>query len=139
MVIKDWFPMPALKIASLNTALPPCGGGNFPAANSMCYESVDTVTAGLLTVTAGQLPAVSTLQSDNSVSFNYGTRNDPANQQAVISILISLTFTTDPYADGLSFLNEARECESNTFGTTFCQIAVAPFVLTEPNLKVTKA
>jgi uncharacterized repeat protein (TIGR01451 family) len=76
--------------------------------------------------------------ADNSLTFHYPPGNDPNNQPCVIDILLSAEVTGDPYADGLLFTNEVRECEQNSLGATICQTAIAPIVLTEPRLRITK-
>ncbi len=74
----------------------------------------------------------------NSLNYHYPPGNDPTNQPCVIDILLAVTVTGDPYADGLLFTNEAIECEQNSFNETICQTAVAPMQLTEPRLRITK-
>ena len=84
------------------------------------------------------VPPPTTSLTENSVSFDYGGANDPNNLPCDIDILLGVTVTGDPYADGLLFTNEARECEDNSLNETICQAAIAPMELTEPRLRITK-
>ncbi len=127
--VQDWAPLPALDTTTLTIPNPiPSCGGVFPAAGQVCLGPTDNV---------GQ-PMATSLNPDNSFTLDYGTQNNPANTPKTIEIWVSLKLTNKPYADGLFFTNEAQECEFNTFGVKFCQVAVARFELTEPSLRITK-
>lgn len=129
LTIRDWAPLPVLETNSLNLvpALSSCAG-NFPTAGTICFGATDNV---------GQ-PNTKTANIDNSFTFDYGTQNNPANTPKTIDLWFTLTLTNKPFADGLYLTNEAQECEFNTFGVKFCQVAVAQFELTEPSLRITK-
>ncbi len=89
-------------------------------------------------VSPGPVPTPTPSTADNSLTFHYPPANDPNNVPCVIDILLTVKVTGDPYADGLLFTNEASECEQNSFNETICQTAIAPMVLTEPRLRITK-
>ena len=129
LTIRDWAPLPVLDTNSLNLgpALSSCAG-NYPVTGTVCFGSTDNV---------GQ-PITKTPNSDNSFTFDYGTQDNPANTPKTIDLWYTLTLTNKPFADGLYLTNEGQECEFNTFGTMFCQVAVAQFELTEPSLRITK-
>lgn len=129
LTVRDWAPLPVLDTNSLSfpSTIPSCGGA-FPTAGQVCLGPNDNV---------GQ-PGTMTHNADNSFTFDYGTQNNPLNTPKTIEIWFTLTLTNKPFADGLYFTNEAQECEFNTFGKKFCQVAVAQFVLTEPSLRITK-
>lgn len=128
--IQDWAPLPVLDTNTLNfsTSLLSCGG-NFPAAGQVCLNVPND--------NVGQ-PLTMVHNIDNSFTFDYGTQNNPANTPKTIEIWYSLKLTNKPFADGLFLTNEVQECEFNTFGVQFCQVAVARFELTEPSLRITK-
>lgn len=89
-------------------------------------------------VSPGPVPTPTPSTADNSLTFHYPPANNPNNVPCVIDILLTVKVTGDPYADGLLFTNEASECEQNSFNETICQTAIAPMVLTEPRLRITK-
>jgi uncharacterized repeat protein (TIGR01451 family) len=89
-------------------------------------------------VSPGPVPTPTPSTADNSLTFHYPPANNPNNVPCVIDILLAVKVTGDPYADGLLFTNEASECEQNSFNETICQTAIAPMVLTEPRLRITK-
>jgi uncharacterized repeat protein (TIGR01451 family) len=129
LTIRDWAPLPVLDTNTLNLGpnLLPCGG-IYPAPGTVCFGSTDNV---------GQ-PFTKTLNTDNSFTFDYGTQNNTANTPKTIDLWFTLKVTNKPFADGLYLTNEGQECEFNTFGAKFCQVAVAQFVLTQPSLSITK-
>jgi uncharacterized repeat protein (TIGR01451 family) len=128
--VRDWAPLPALDTNTLTfpATIPSCGG-TFPNAGQVCLGPADDV---------GQPIGGMVHHADNSFTFDYGTQNNLANIPKTIELWFTLTLTNKPYADGLFFTNEAQECEFNTFGVKFCQVAVARFELTEPSLRITK-
>lgn len=129
ITVQDWAPLPALETNSLvfPATIPICTG--YPAAGQVCLGSNDNV---------GQPIGGMVHNPDNSFTFDYGTQNNPANAPKTIEFWFTLELTNKPYADGLFFTNEVQECEFNTFGVKFCQVAVARFELTEPSLRITK-
>jgi uncharacterized repeat protein (TIGR01451 family)/fimbrial isopeptide formation D2 family protein len=129
LTIRDWAPLPVLDTNTVNVGpnLLPCGGV-YPTAGTVCFGSTDNV---------GQ-PITKTLNTDNSFTFDYGTQNNLANTPKTVDLWFTLKLTNKPFADGLYLTNEGQECEFNTFGVKFCQVAVAQFQLTEPSLSITK-
>ena len=82
---------------------------------------------------------VSPATATNSLTFDYGTfPNSINNAPRKIDLLFTLTVTHAPFADGLFLTNEALECEDNTFGVTFCQVAIAQLHVQEPKLGISK-
>jgi uncharacterized repeat protein (TIGR01451 family) len=136
LTIQDWLPLPIFDVADPDangTAGPPmsfsaaaCG---IPAPGQACLGPTNTLTVS---------PTFTSNVPTNSVTFNYGTFNDPTNTPRKIDLLFTLTATNDPFADGLFLTNEARECETNTFGTTFCQVAIAQVQMAEPDVRIMK-
>jgi len=126
--VDDWLPQPALSVAAFSTTLAPCGATP-PGANTACYKVLSPVPAPTLTVNA----------SANSLHFTFPDFNNTANTPVTITLEMTLAITNIPFADGLFLTNESRECELNSYGATFCQVAVAQFELTEPSLRIRKA
>jgi uncharacterized repeat protein (TIGR01451 family) len=136
LTIQDWLPLPIFDVADPDangTAGPPmsfsaaaCG---IPAPGQACLGPTNTLTVS---------PTFTSNVPTNSVTFNYGTFNDPTNTPRKIDLLFTVTATNDPFADGLFLTNETRECEKNTFGTTFCQVAIAQVQMAEPDVRIIK-
>src|SRR5207244_12957706 len=74
----------------------------------------------------------------NSLTFTFGNLNNPPNTPVTITMEITLPVTQDPFADGLFLTNEGEECERNSYGTRFCQTAIAQFELAEASLHIYK-
>jgi uncharacterized repeat protein (TIGR01451 family) len=133
LTIQDWLPLPKFLVAGTTFSNTQCG---IPAVGASCLGP--SLPALSLTLPVVPTYPGSTPPSSNSFTFTYGTFNDPANQPRVIDLLFTRVVTNTPAADGLYVTNEAQECESNTFGVTFCQSAIAQVHVREPALKITK-
>jgi uncharacterized repeat protein (TIGR01451 family) len=149
LTIQDWLPLPIFDVA--HPAADGTPGPGWPFISSTATNSNDPPPSGIAWPTASDTLSAWLAQhfspptlfptvpvSTNSLTFNYGTFNDPTNQPGKIDLLFTLTVTNTPFADGLYLTNEAQECESNTFGVTFCQAAIAQVHVREPALKITK-
>ena len=136
LTIQDWLPLPIFDVADPDadgTVGPPmsfsavaCG---IPAPGQACLGPSNTLTVS---------PTLTSNVPTNSVTFNYGTFNDPTNTPRKIDLLFTLTATNDPFADGLFLTNQAQECEKNTFNMTFCQTAIAQVQMAEPKVRIIK-
>ncbi len=136
LTIQDWLPLPVFDVADPDangTSGPPmsfsaaaCG---IPAPGQACLGPSNTLTV---------VPTFTSNVPTNSVTFNYGTFNDPTNTPRKIDLLFTLTATNDPFADGLFLTNQAQECEKNTFNMTFCQTAIAQVQMAEPDVRIIK-
>jgi uncharacterized repeat protein (TIGR01451 family) len=131
LTIQDWLPLPVLPVPStFSLAVPLCSGTPLPG--NACQVTIPSWTYAIPPMTLSLPPFT------NSIKFTYGTFYDSINTPRDIDLLFTLTVSTDPFADGLYLTNEAQECESNTFGATFCQTAIAQVHVREPALKITK-
>jgi uncharacterized repeat protein (TIGR01451 family) len=133
LTIEDWFPLPVTPLAGAGMTFTPtvCG---IPLAGAACLGPWDSVTAGL-----APPPVFSADATHNSIFWDYGDfhHNHPS-QEVVIDLLVTLEISDKPFADGLHLTNVVQECEANSQGDTYCQVAMAQFELTEPLLKITK-
>jgi uncharacterized repeat protein (TIGR01451 family) len=128
LTIEDWFPLPVLPLTGgmiLDPLLCPIV---MPASGHICRGAGHTLNV---------IPTLS-INPNNSLTLDYGSHDETNNLPKTIELFVTLTVSSDPYADGLFLTNEARECELNTFGVQFCQVAVARFELTEPNVRIRK-
>jgi uncharacterized repeat protein (TIGR01451 family)/fimbrial isopeptide formation D2 family protein len=128
--IEDWLPLPTYNVAGINFANSFCSG--VPTPGNSCLGPGDQMHG--LPVS----PTVWAPTGTNSIKFDYGTINDAANTPRKIDLLFTYQVTPLPFADGLFLTNEAQECETNTFGESFCQVAIAQVNLRQPNLRVHK-
>jgi uncharacterized repeat protein (TIGR01451 family)/fimbrial isopeptide formation D2 family protein len=132
LTIQDWLPLPKFLVAGSTFSNTQCG---IPNVGASCLgPSVPALSLTLPVIPIYSVPNPPT----NSFLFTYGTFNDPTNQPRFIDLLFTRVVTNTPAVDGLYVTNEARECESNSFGVTFCQNAIAQVHVREPALKITK-
>jgi uncharacterized repeat protein (TIGR01451 family)/fimbrial isopeptide formation D2 family protein len=125
--VVDYSPIPVLPIPSTFTLLN-CG----PAIPAVSQAS----SMGLFCA----LPAPFLLLTGppNSLTFDYGDFNLPANTPGAVDLRYTVQVSPAPFVDGLQLTNEAYETESDTFGLTFAQAAIAQITLCEPKLRVRK-
>jgi fimbrial isopeptide formation D2 family protein/uncharacterized repeat protein (TIGR01451 family) len=131
LTIRDWYPLPIFVVPPMSITQCPVLLTFSPPPGQACWRS-----------TPNLVPVTAVTNSDNSVTYTpgpLGTFNNPGNQPLTIEMLSTLTVTPDPFADALLFTNEAQECESNSYGTRFCQTAIAQITLQEPSLKIRKS
>lgn len=131
LTIQDWLPLPKFLVAGTTFSNTQCG---IPAVGASCLGP----SLPALSLTLPVVPTYSGDPSANSFTFTYGTFNDTSNQPRVIDLLFTRVVTNTPAADGLYVTNEAQESESNTFGVTLRQTAIAQVHVREPALKITK-
>jgi uncharacterized repeat protein (TIGR01451 family)/fimbrial isopeptide formation D2 family protein len=124
--VEDWLPQPTYTVSTISFTNSACG---IPGPGISCLGPTNSL---LVTPTVMPHPAT------NSVNFHYGTFHDTANLPGKIDLLFTYQVTNLPFADRLFLTNEARECETNTFGVPFCQAAIAQVNLREPNLRIRK-
>jgi fimbrial isopeptide formation D2 family protein/uncharacterized repeat protein (TIGR01451 family) len=132
LTVKDFSPLPVLPVPLMSSpfAFTTCGSLTPPPSNRGW-------SVGPL---CGLVPSFTLmgLNPPNSLTFNYGDIQDPTNTPNPVDLLYSLDVSQDPYVDGLQFTNEAYETETNTFGRSSGQVAIAQFTLGEPKLRVRK-
>ena len=78
------------------------------------------------------------MESGNAVKFDFGTYDDPTDQQTTIHLLFTVTVSDAPFADGLQLTNIARAEESNTSSEASSQDEIVQITLGEPDVKITK-
>jgi uncharacterized repeat protein (TIGR01451 family) len=131
LTIQDWLPLPIFHVLStFGLSVPLCSGT--PVSGNACQVTLPSWTYASPPMTLSLPPLT------NSIKFTYGTFSDSTNTPREIDLLFTLTVTNDPFPDGLYLTNEAQECESNTFGSIFCQTAIAQLHVREPALRLTK-
>ena len=132
LTIEDFLPAPAFNSAGMTFSHTQC---IIPNANIACLGPHDQmhVLVGL------SWPAFSPLPATNGIKFDYANNiHDSTNTPRTIQLLFTSPVTNQPFADGLYFMNESQECETDSFGDPFCQKAIAQIDVREPSLKITK-
>lgn len=129
LTVEDWLPRPTFDVTGSTFSGSNCGSG-IPTPGQACLGPTNALLVS---------PAFFANPTTNSIKFDYGTFNDTANLPRKIDLLFTYTVTNLPFADGLFLTNEAQECEKNTFGKTFCQVAIAQVNVRQPKLLIRKA
>ena len=123
------------KCASLagaeNIAVAP--GSFVPASGLACINSGDTFTdySGIVPTLTNNIPA-------NSLRFEYGDYDNPADLATKIDILFTISVNNEPYADGLYFTNQSEVFEGSTNSGTQSTDTIIDFILDEPYLVLDK-
>ena len=86
---------------------------------------------------SGIVPTVSQNSTQNTILFNYGDYDNPANQPTIVDLLFTLTASSEPFADHYFISNAARQSEGSTNTDPFTQNAVERAMLSQPALAVT--
>jgi len=128
LTIQDWLPIPTFSVAGGGFINSLCG---VPAVGNSCLGPGNTLSVA-------PPPTYIADATTNSLTFDYGSFNDPANQTHTIDLLFTRAVSNTPFVDGLYVTNEAAECESDTFGLIICQTAIAQVHVREPVLRITK-
>jgi uncharacterized repeat protein (TIGR01451 family) len=127
LTVEDWLPRPTFDVNGSTFTGSPCA---IPIPGKACLGPTNAL---LVSPTFFANPVT------NSIKFDYGTFDDPANLPRKIDLLFTYTVTNLPFADELFLTNEAQECETNTFGKPFCQVAIAQVNVRQPELRIRKA
>lgn len=129
--ITDWMPLPVLSVAGLTYV--PGLATSYPALNQVQFGPLHDPALAGLSMTLGTNPV------DNSFTLAFPTTlSSLQNALQHVEILVTVQVSSSPFVDGLLLTNLVRECHLNTFGTQFCQTAMAQFTLGEPSLAIRK-
>jgi fimbrial isopeptide formation D2 family protein/uncharacterized repeat protein (TIGR01451 family) len=131
----DFLPLPIINVSTTGavTAFDDVAGATAPAAGRAKFGPTDTFRA-----LTGILPTVTADTVGNSLTFTYGTYDDPSNAPATIDILYTVTISTDPFADALLLSNLGQAVSTNSVGEVISGESVGQITLREPELAVTK-
>lgn len=132
--LTDYLPLPVFKVASFSTSFDPTVSAAAPAAGSAKYGPTDTFSSLVSTPD----PTLSVDAGSNSLTFSYGSYDNSQNVASVIDLLLSVTVSNDPFADGLFLTNQVRQSESSTQNVIDTRDAIIQIKLTEPVLRVLK-
>lgn len=140
----DYLPLPVFRVtdpdgdgaAGPAWAFDPAPPGGIPAAGSWSFGPTDTFSgpAGI----SGITPALTIDAPSNSLTFTYGTFDDPLNQPSAVDLLFTLAVTGDPFADGLFLTNQVRQHEGSTNSSDEQTDVIIQIQIAEPLLRITK-
>ncbi|MFM0120698.1 DUF4347 domain-containing protein [Paraburkholderia sp. RL18-101-BIB-B] len=100
-----------------------------PAAGT--YKVIDPLTGETST------PAVVANGTANSISFNFGTRDDPNNTPGQqVQVQFSVVASNKPFADGLALTSQGTSSYTNAAGDTVAASAIKQTPLEEPEVTV---
>jgi uncharacterized repeat protein (TIGR01451 family)/fimbrial isopeptide formation D2 family protein len=140
--IQDFLPLPIFLAGQLHGSTVGTYTGNPPAAGTATYGPSDSSRA-----ITGFTPTLTDSGTANSLTFDFGSYHDAQQRPSTIDLLLTVTATGTPFADGLFLTNQAHEFEqsvddSGVVGQVVNNSAVADTIvqvqLTEPILNVTK-
>ncbi len=108
-------------------------GSFIPAPGLACINIGDTFTdySGIVPTLTKNIPA-------NSLKFEYGDHDNPADLARTIDILFTISVNNEPYADGLFFTNQSEVHEGSTNSGNQFTNTIVNFILDEPFLVLDK-
>ncbi|MEM6795198.1 MAG: hypothetical protein AAF725_14560, partial [Acidobacteriota bacterium] len=87
---------------------------------------------------AGYAPALEVNADANRVSFDYGTLDLIDSSEAEIDLLLTLTVSSEPFADRLRLTNHVQASQSSTGLEVETREAIVAFTLRQPVIRLTK-
>ena len=126
-----------LPLPVFSTTDPLSNGGNVSTFSQDSSDAFPTAgTYKLVNPLSGEnTPTVSTNGTANSISFNFGDRDDPTNtagQQVVV--YFSAVVSNKPFANGLQLTTQGASTYTNAEGQTLAAAAIKQVPLQEPEL-----
>jgi len=128
----DFLPLPVLDADEL-TVFDDVISGTPPPAGHVQFGPTDTFKNY-----SGIVPTIAVDSANNSVDFLYGNFDSTQNLSRVIDLLLTVTVSDDPFADGLFLTNQTRVYEGSTNHLENDATSIILFELAEPNLSITK-
>lgn len=131
----DFLPLPIINVSTKGaiTAFDDVVSGTAPVAGRAKFGPADTFRG-----VTGIVPGVTSNTVGNSLTFTYGTYDDPSNAPVTIDILFTVTISTDPFADDLILSNLGQAVSNNSVGEVISGESIGQITLREPELAVTK-
>ena len=137
--ITDYLPLPVFDVSSFSTTLNTTISAAAPAAGTAKYGPDHTFSRIPASAPPTRNPVLSVSPSGNSVTFDFGTFDDPPPEVAtVVDLLLSATITNAPMADGLFLTNQVSAIHGTTNAGSVTDDAIVQIVLTQPVLGVRK-
>ncbi|HSB90301.1 MAG TPA: hypothetical protein VLD63_09800, partial [Anaerolineales bacterium] len=136
--LTDYLPLPVLH-ASEVTTFDPTVDASAPPAGTAKFGPADTFYASRPPF-SNISPSISTSAVGNSVTFTYGSYDDPTipPPSTEVDILFTVTVSNDPFTDQLLLTNLLRVHEGSTNAADRDDDGIVQFILREPFLVVKK-
>lgn len=132
LALEDFLPLPVLfatEVTTFNDVI----SGTPPAAGAAQFGPADSFRA-----LYGTTPTLTANAGSNSLLFDYGDFDDPANSASQIDILFTVTASDEPFANGLFLTNQVRRTQDSTNNANFVNDAIIQIEMTEPELRIRK-
>ncbi len=137
--ITDYLPLPVFNVSAFSTTLNTTISAAAPASGTAKYGPDHTFSRIPVSAPPIRNPVLSVNSTGNSVTFDFGTFDDPPPEVAtVVDLLLSATITNAPMADGLYLTNQVSAIHGTTNAGPVTDDAIVQIVLTEPLLGVRK-
>jgi uncharacterized repeat protein (TIGR01451 family)/fimbrial isopeptide formation D2 family protein len=130
----DYLPLPIFAATEVTTYTTPITGSAVPPAGRFKFGPADTVYT-----TFGLVPTLTVNSTANTLSFDYGTYDDPLNRDTTIDLLYTVAASNQPFADKLFLTNQVHTSEGTTNAGSQTANAIMQVQLTEPALRFGKA
>jgi len=134
LILTDYLPLPILDAAEVTT-FDDVTDATVPAAGRAKFGPDSTLNAALPTPV---LPTINVDATANSLSFDFGSFDDPTDAITAIDILFTLTVSDDPYEDGSVLTNLALGEEDTTNNGQHIHSGTERFTLKEPGISLRK-
>ncbi|WP_045213628.1 isopeptide-forming domain-containing fimbrial protein [Desulfonatronovibrio magnus] len=142
----DYLPLPVFAASELDTFVDEVSA-DAPPAGSVKFGPDDTFRNFLqdnelnLPLNGGRVPDLSTNTSGNFLRLDWGdfeTDSSVPDGAKTVDILLTVTVSDSPFADGLLLTNQAEARESNTSEDATTAEGIVQITLEEPELEITK-
>ncbi len=130
LTLTDFLPLPLFDAALMSTTITTAADPSVPPATNVAQYGPENTLA----IT----PTISADTANNSLLFDYGSFDDPADATTKIDILFTLTVSNAPYLDGAVLTNLALAEEGTTNNGTLFHGDGARFTLKEPGISLRK-
>ncbi|MFQ3662562.1 MAG: isopeptide-forming domain-containing fimbrial protein [Chloroflexaceae bacterium] len=135
LVLVDYLPLPIFPVTTFT--FDPNIAGSIPPVNTATYGPADTWRARF-PVASVPHPTVSVSPLSNSVSFNFGSFDDPQSLPSRIDLLLTVQASDRPTADRLLLTNQVRRIAGSTGLTQATDDAIVQVLMTQPVLRISK-
>ncbi len=131
----DYLPLPIFPVSAFT--FDPNIAGSIPPVNTATYGPADTWRARF-PVASVPHPTVSVSTLGNSVSFDFGTFDDPQSLPSRIDLLLTVQASDRPTADRLLLTNQVRRIAGSTGMAQTTDDAIVQSLMTQPVLRISK-
>lgn len=130
LLLTDFLPLPLFDATLMNTTITTAGDPSAPPATDVAQYGPENTLAITPTITADA--------TNNSLTFDFGSFDDPADATTKIDILFTVTVSNAPYVDGAVLTNLAQADEQTTNNGDLYSVSGARFTLKEPGISLRK-